>query len=271
MSLSQLRPLSFAEILDGAFSIYRRHFATLFTTMLIPMLPVALLWAGFGVLAGALSAEEAETVANLFTMAMLPVSMLFNFFGTGALVWEVSQALQGGEVSRGEAYRRALRRFLPLIAATLITGLLFVLGLVFLIVPGILVLLMMFAVMQVVVIEGKGPLEALSRSRDLARGAWGHIALVVIVATIIVSLPGVLTGMLAGGITMFTILRGGNPGDVVRTTLWVTSMTNVLSTLISALTTPFFTAVVTLLYYDRRVRTEALDLEIATEELSALA
>ena len=43
MSFSQLRPLSLGEMLDGAFTIYRRQFASLFLTALAPQLPMILL------------------------------------------------------------------------------------------------------------------------------------------------------------------------------------------------------------------------------------
>ena len=36
MALSNLRPLSFGEILDSAFTLYRRNFATFVLTALIP-------------------------------------------------------------------------------------------------------------------------------------------------------------------------------------------------------------------------------------------
>lgn len=269
MSLSRLRPLDLGDILDGAFAIYRRHFSTLFVTMLIPLLPIAVLWAAFGVVVGVTGAADSENTLPAFNLAMVPVSVILSLIGTAAVTWEVSRAVEGGEVSRSEAYRVAFQRLLPLLGATLLTGVLAMLGLILLIVPGILVMLMMFAVVQTVVIEGKGATEALSRSRALASGAWGKILLALVIATLIIMIPGMITGMVAGGITVFNVIRSGNPEDITRTTVWIPVVTNVLNTVVSSLTTPFFVGVVTLLYYDRRVRTEGLDLAAAAEELPA--
>jgi hypothetical protein len=78
-----------------------------------------------------------------------------------------------------------------------------------------------------------------------------------------------LVGATAGAAMVGAALSSGDPDAVEGTMGLFSAVTNVLSILLSALTTPFMTAALTLLYYDRRVRTEALDLEMATERLGA--
>lgn len=268
MSLSHLRPLSFGEILDGAFVLYRRHFAVFFTTALIPLLPVALLWGGFGWLTGNMTDTDDATAVFAFAL-VYPVMIVGSLLMWGALIHETARAVEGGPVDRGEAYRAAFRRMLPMVGAGILFMILVVAGTILFIIPGILVMLALFAVWHAVMIEGKGPVEALSRSRELARGAWLRILGVMVVSYIIIMIPSMLVGATAGAAMVGAALSSGDPDAVEGTMGMFSAVTNVLSILLSALTTPFMTAALTLLYYDRRVRTEALDLEMATERLGA--
>jgi hypothetical protein len=128
---------------------------------------------------------------------------------------------------------------------------------------GVMVLLMagFFAVPQAVVVEDRGPLEALARSWRLASGGRIRILLVLVVCWIITMLPAVAIGMLTGDAAgLFT----GSAAPVSGSRLVVQQALSLIS---SALTLPFFVACSTLLYFDRRVRTEAYDLEAAADAL----
>lgn len=269
MSLSHLRPLSFGEILDGAFVLYRRHFTTFFTTAIIPLLPVALLWGVFGYLTG--GSTELTASFGLLFLAVYPVMIVGTMLVWGALIHETSRAVEGGSIDRSEAYRVSFRRMLPAIGAGILFTILSALGLVLLVVPGILVCIALFATWHAVVIEGRGPVEALSRSRELARGAWGRIFGVMVVAFIIIMIPSMLVGATTGAAMAGAMLSSGDPDAVAGAMGTFSAVNNVLSILLSALTTPFLTAALTVLYYDRRVRTEALDLEVATDRLGVPA
>ncbi|HEV2146507.1 MAG TPA: hypothetical protein VGR37_03740 [Longimicrobiaceae bacterium] len=266
MSTSHLRPLTFGEILDGAFVIYRRHFATLFTTALIPLLPVALLWGAFGLVSGGNQLDSAA--AGLTFLLVYPVMIVGMLLMWGALIHETAQAVEGRAMDRAEAYRVAFRRMLPMVGTSILFVILFAIGLIALIIPAFLVMIMLFAIWQAVVIEGKGPLDAISRSRELARGAWGRVFGIQVVSYIIVMIPGMLVGTVTAVAMVGAMLATGDPDAASDAVGWFTAVNNVLSILVSALTTPFMAAALTLLYYDRRVRTDALDLEMATESLA---
>jgi hypothetical protein len=267
MSTSHLRPLAFGEILDGAFVIYRRHFATLFVTALIPLVPTAVGMGAFGFFtAGTMEADAAAaSAAGLFLL--YPVMLLATAVMWAALIQETASAVEGRPVDRGAAYRAAFRRLLPLVAVSVVVFLLAALGFLLLIVPGILVMIALFAVWHVVVLEERGPLEALARSRELARGAWLRILGVWFVSWIIVMIPSLVVGTVAGAAAFGAMLASGDPDAAGAAVGWVGAATNVLSVLLSALTTPFMVAALTLLYYDRRVRTDAMDLEVEMENL----
>lgn len=263
MSLGHLRPLSFGEILDGAFVLYRRHFAALFVATLVAFVPTILFW----IVVGLSLPAGMDPLGSIATFVIEPYSIVAPAVVWGALMYQVSQAYLGGEVSVGAGYRIAFRRSLALLVALVIYFVLFMLGLVLLIVPGIIATIVLFAVWQAIVLEGKGPFAAVSRSLQLARGAWKRIFGLTVVSMIIAFMPSIL-----GTATMFWIYGMETFNDPIMEIAsdlgWAYLAMNVLNDLLSALTYPYFAAVMVLLYYDRRVRTEALDLEMATDRLA---
>lgn len=265
MPPTHLRPLGLGEILDGAFTIYRRNFATLFSTGLIGLLPMVAYFAilfPVGLLPEAEPAPWAEALLVGGFLVLLPLLVVATVLLWGALVREVSQAYLGGEVSVRDGFSHAWRRFFPLLGAMFLWGLIVGVGLILCILPGVFLALILFAFAPAVVLEGRGPVEALGRSRQLSEGALGTIFLTGLVILLISYVPGMGLG------TAFVVgvgVAGAMGSDAAAVGVMVAYQ--FLSLLVSALTVPFIAAGVVLLYYDRRIRTEALDLELAAGEL----
>lgn len=300
MSAPPLRPLGFGEVLDGSFSLYRRHFSTLFLTALIPFIPVSLASGMMSRQIMLLDPVDTDFGAGMF--AWFVPAMLLSMVGF-ALMWaaltrEASRAIQGEEVSLTDGYARGARAFLPLVGAGILAtivgfAVIFGVSILALIVGGIVglaagsaaatvvgtvigigvVLLFfaawlvaaaaLFAVVPAVVVEGCGPWEALKRSWQLSRGAWLRIISVFIVGYLIVTLPTFGVMLAAGmGAAMW------DPAAAATLSNGQIFVQQLVGTLSGALTFPFFVGCLVLLYYDRRVRTEALDLEIAAAELA---
>lgn len=262
MSSAQLRPMGFGEILDVAFTLYRRHFGTFFLTALLPNLPLALFWMVLGSAAGSADPQQMSGLAGVAGLLVAPYSVGAAVLVWGALVHQGSRAVTGEEVTLGGGYRRAAGRFFPLLAASIAGGLAIMLGSLAFIVPGILLTIMFFAVFQAVVIEGEGPLAALGRSRELAKDGWLRIFGILFITWLIVFLP---TMAIFGGLGFLAALSPGAAqglqGGAVNAGMQTASV------VVGALTTPYMVASLVVLYYDRRVRTEGLDLELATEQI----
>ena len=128
---------------------------------------------------------------------------------------------------------------------------------------GVFALVGCFAFVPAVMLERRGPVESISRSFDLVKGGWGETFLVLLVVYLIVAMPTSIVMVLSffGGAMSVT---GGSENAVAA----VQAITQVIGQLLSALTTPFSVAAVVLLYYDRRVRTEALDVQMMAESLA---
>lgn len=257
MSFSQLRPLSFGELLDGAFTLYRRHFSTLVLIALVPSIPAILIYllAGAGVFGSAANPMAAVGVA-----VVIPVSLLASVITWGGLTYFVGRAYTGMPVAAGDALKAAGRRYLPLLAASIIAGIMWTVGFVLCFVPGLFAMCACFAFVAAVMLERRGPIDAISRSIDLVKGAWGEVFLVLIVVYLIAAMPG----FAVGAATMVASLVVAK--DPSRT-LMVQAISGVLSQLVNALTAPFSATAMVLLYYDRRVRTEALDVQMMAESL----
>lgn len=292
MSLAQYRPLGFGEILDAAFSLYRRNFFTLFLTALLPAIPISLA-------AGVVSFQSMADPASppmLSVLVMLTVSMLGALVQWGALTRQFSQAYTGGPVAVGDGFRAGFRAFFPLlvIAVLAYVGLVavamvimvpigialvftgaaagqgrlgpaeivgFGLGGLLAVLAMLLLISSLFAVTPAVVVERCGPFAAIARSFRLARGALFRIAGILLVGWIIVFLPMIGVGALTGSLTQ--IATGQPPSST--TVLFIQQVFTLIG---SALTTPFWVGSVVMAYYDRRVRTEAFDLQLAVDTLA---
>lgn len=297
MTTAHLRPLSFGEILDSAFSLYRRHFVTLLTAALIPLIPTMIL---AGIFTQTMLATGVADPAAAFAMVTILIALLG--FVVGMVTWAaltrmVGEAWTGGEVSVSDGYRRGLRAFFPVLgsmilvyvilmgvmlgvflAGAMLAGILAAIGLalgsqtatVVLMIPVVLLVMVafvagastMFGVLPAIVIEKSGPAEAIMRSVRLSLGAIPRVTGIVVVTFIIIFLPMLFVMAVTGGFAAFT-----DPEAVPSAgSFWIQQVAN---SLVSALTTPFMIASTVILYFDRRVRTEAFDVQLAADELAA--
>lgn len=295
MPIPSLRPLGFGEILDGAFSLYRRNFGTFVLTALVPS--IALLAGGL-IYAIALSnfvREGGDPTAAMAAilgpfLLFIVLAGLATFVSWGALTHQAAQAFTGASVSVPDGLKAGLRAFPSMLGAAFLAGVAtvivamavgiiggifaMVLGVIGAIVMGIGMLVMymlaitIFAgVAPAIVVEGKGPLSALTRSWDLVRGALGRTMGLVVVSVLIAYMPVIAVMFVTGTTGMMT-----NPSSAAAVPdAGALIAQQVLAWIAGVLTTPFMVSVFVLTYFDRRVRTEALDVQVMTESLAPAA
>ena len=243
-----LRPLNVGEILDRAFSLYRSQFGPMMGTALAMYLPLA----AISVLGGVIDASASEDVllaGGALALLITPLMLVGLVLAVGALTYQASRAYMGHPATAGESIRHGVSRFLPLAVAMVLTVIGIFLGLLGLLIGALIVWVLLFAVVPAVVLERRGPLAALQRSADLAEGDWWRIFAVIFVAWVIATLPPTALELLmsSGG-------RGDDP--------LYAGLVGGMSALVNALTYPFSVAATVILYYDRRVRAEGLDVEL---------
>ena len=240
-----LRPLGFGEILDGAFVLYRRNFAAFLAISALSLAPSVALQ---------LALAAAGTPVGNLDLATLALSLLLYLLGSAALIRAAADAYRGRGVDVRVAFARARARYWTLLRAVAVAWAMVAVGFLLLVVPGVVASVRFFAVEQAAVLEDTTPSEARSRSEFLSAGAGAQIFWMMLVLTVISTLP----------LTSQELLRtvAGNDGIVSNPFL-----AGAISDALLILTLPLTSAAYTLLYFDRRVRSEALDVEVAMRRM----
>lgn len=277
-----LRPLSFGEILDQSVTLFRRLFVPLVTVQLVcvgPVYPFQLYLIAAG--------RQISVAYYLFAL----VSFVLSALASAAVALIISENYLGRELAAMPAIRLALPRVGPVIVLSFALGLVLMLaampaflamgaGAMFL-VPGnalvqtnvamgaiielvgfalLLVPLAVFSGLAVatpaLILENIQAGKALSRSWSLTRGSRLRVLGMLFITGLLIAIPFFGIGLLAG------IFRGGEMAAGPSVTFAV------LSYGVSLALTPLFYCVLTLLYYDLRVRKEGFDLEMLAATLA---
>lgn len=299
MSQLPLRPLGFGEIVDGAVQIYRRDFGLYYLIALLGAFPGYVLRLVTGADATAFSDPDTDPMAMLGeVVSMLPVwvaSGLIAWVGMVAVATAMATRLDEEPASVGGAYRDSLRHLPSATGASILAMLLFgmvviLAGLVgsvitaalvstgstFLSLAGFLFLVLVFGVITLfwvaatfgilpaVIREGHGATDALQRSLKLCQGGWLRVIGIMLVAFIIQSAPSLGISALFGMGDLFTSPEA--LGTVDSREQW---LLNTADLVIGPLTTPYMIGSIMVLFHDRRVRSEAFDLEVLAGEMEA--
>jgi hypothetical protein len=253
MSAPALRPRSATELVDAAFQILRSHYGQLVVCSAIayvPMLLLRLFVIGDTTrfLSGDPSASSRAMLAS--TVWTMIGSLVTYSLMSAVLVVLTSQAYLGEPVDVGSAVRRVMPRVVRVLVASVIRSVLFIIGFILLLIPGFWVLARYFAVMPAIVLEDTGTLHSFPRSAELSRGRKWHILGTLLLVTIIYYL-------LVLGVSLIGTMTGN---FVLQTTV---------SSVGAILVYPVVAITEALLYYDARIRSEGLDIELMTGALDA--
>ena len=240
---SNLRVRSVSEIVDAAFSLYRRHakqYITIAAIATAPSLIINLLLGG-GV--------EPITPGDFIRMVPGVIIGLVTFALVSAVIVRMgSDVYLGGDPDVAATLQRVLPRVPALLASIVLTMVMVTVAALFLLLPSFYVVAVVFATVPVIVVERLGPLAAISRSASLSKNIKLHI-----LGTLVL-VYGVYFG-LAIGIPILTLLVA-NP--VIQL---------VVQSLFGVVSAPILNLVVMVLYYDARIRAEGFDVEHMAQSL----
>lgn len=294
MTRLDLRPMGVGEVLDRSFQMLRRHLGTLFVTTLLGMAPLLVIYLSMGVPMGAAMPEEQLAGIGGLALVAFFVFMVTVTVAWAALTRQVDQAVEGGPVSLADGARYGVRKFLKVLGLMILVylaglGLLLpatlaavALGLVVSLVLGeaasavavAVLIVVAFAVAALVwaplaflslpamVSEGIGPVQALRRAHRLGKGGRGRVAATAFVAWLVMLLPTIGLPFLFGFGTEFWTGSGAGTTSSMQLYLY-----QAVTFAVGGLTTPFMVAVMVFTYYDRRVRREGYDVELASEAI----
>lgn len=259
-----LRPLSVGEILDRAFKIYWRNFGTLARIVLVVVVPAQVLSViialtttppGFTPGVGATELDQVQVgqiaiyAAGQILVAL--VGLVVYVLSTGGSFRAVSQAYLGGRPDWRQSLRFAADRARRLIWLSLLLAVFLLFAFIALFVPGVWLGISWLVAIPALLLEDARGINALSRSFRLVRGHWWPTFGCMLVVILVLLVVGAVVGSPVIAAAFLS------PESLTATTL----TSAVASTLSSVVSTPLAAAVITLIYFDLRVRKEGLDLE----------
>ena len=189
--------LSTEDVFSTSFGLLSAQIGPLVTIVGVAMAPAFLLT----YLGGLGSGFSALMLQMLGSLIGIPLA----YIAIAAVVFAAYRHLKGQPVQAGEALRKGLARFLPVFIAAVIVGVLTVIGLILLIIPGLIVLVLFAVAIPAVVAEGTGPIDGMQRSLELTQGNRLTVFFVILGVFVlnfaVTLLNGALSAVLPGFIT----------------------------------------------------------------------
>jgi len=254
-----LRPLSTGELLDRTFYLYRNHFALFAGIFALPQLCIlALQFVNLALK----TPSRAPRYILLATMAMLLGHLVALAAAQAATVMAVSRIHLDRPASVMDSFSRVKNKILGVVVLSLAVGIAVGIGFIFLLVPGILLMLRWSLAVPAKVLENRGVGDAMSRSSELTQGNRGRI---FVIWTLFIMLDIGVDSLVRWPIL---VAAGGAAGFLHAPLGWHVVMIG--ATFISScLVGPLATIAFSLVYYDQRVRKEAFDLQLMMSTLDA--
>ncbi|MDQ3954522.1 MAG: hypothetical protein M3285_03115 [Actinomycetota bacterium] len=270
MQRPELRPLGVGETVDVSLKLYLRHAATLLGIAAVMIIPVYII---FNLILISMAPDDAivrdglilmplQSDADAFNRVLLGfvvISVLAAMLATGAAFKAVADAYLGDKPSIGDSLRFAGSRLHSLIWLSILYALLVIVGLVALIIPGIYLAVAFCVAVPALILEGHKGSKALGRSRDLVKDRWwptlGAFILGLVLIPIVV---GVILGF---------VFEAAIPETESVTSFLALQATQ--EAIIDVFSAPLQAAVLTVIYFDLRVRKEGFDLQLLAERMGS--
>lgn len=255
MSGPLLRPLSLGEILDVSFGLYRNLF--------VPLLIVTLVTRALPLVISAYiqSAGGLTTNVALYLVSLI-LGLVLAAIATAASTFIISESYMQRRITAGDSFRRSAPFIGRLISLGILSSLVIMLGLMLVLIPGIILACGLALATPAMVIESlPSATAAMGRSWSLTRNFRLKIFGAVFVVGLLIYLPIIALG----GIAAASMTNGaGAEMGATATFVVLTALVGIISSLVW----PMLYCVLTVAYYDLRVRKEAFDLEVLAAGLA---
>lgn len=261
------RPLTVADVLDGAFQVIKarpRHIVTIAALFVVPV-GLLVAFADVGVLGGDVVStltdpetyEENSTAAEgdfgitvistlvssaLITLMAAPIARLVE-------AWYLRRDPSVAEVVRGLGWG-----WLSIAVGYLLVHVVEAVGTVLLLLPGLVAMVLLLVTAPVIAVERIGPLAGMRRSFQLTRRRFWSTLWIALLAALVANTLGFLLPLVPLAVTGLFGFGGEQ---------YVVAAGTIASSL---LTLPFVAAAAVMTYFDLRVRTEGLDLQMALHD-----
>jgi hypothetical protein len=251
MALAYIREMSVGEIFGNALQLYRKYFLPLTLAYALPNLPGQLFYTyGF---------QGKDTAATVIGFILLTIG---SFVSYTAITLCIADACVGNRPNLRRSFLRTRATAGSLFLTSFVQVLVISVGIILLIVPGVIFFLWYVLSPIIVVLEGRGGIGALKRSRTLTQGhRWRILSTTAIMVTALLAvwIVGYVIVLLLG----YAMHAGGAADETVMFTL------GLLMAVLGWILTPTFFIGLVLIYFDLRARKEAFDSVALAAELGS--
>jgi hypothetical protein len=273
-----LRPLGLGEILDGAITAMRTYPKQMLGLTALVSALSNLLVVGIVLLIRNTTdlfvirafydtpGEAALAALRVLLFTLLPtllIALLARMFLAGVLTIVMGKAVLGQPVTIREAWQHVRPRIWSLIGVSVLFTLIVIGGTILLVIPGIWLYTLFSLASTALILEGAKVGRAFGRSNELLRDAWwrtfGILLLAALIAGILQYIVAIPFNLLDGGLNRIT---GSGPVPGFALAILITVIGGIIADVI---TLPFSAGVTTLVYIDRRMRREGMDIELTRQ------
>lgn len=259
MAIQPTQPQSIGGVLDVSFQLYKASIGSVWPITLLLVLGSGAA-SGFLIMEGSIVTPDPDDPMAALAIFNDPrywlanlISVVMSMWCSGAMYLKQQAIATGSDLGVGGALTMALGRLLPQLLALILYAIAVTVGLILLIVPGFILMLSLMLCWILVVVEGKGPVAALSGSHRLVWGNWWRTTAVLTVGFIILIVLYLALAMVVGLVLPFVGL-----GDDPVMIGFVSGV--VVSSVIYLLAMPYYSGLLLAIYWDLKVRKEGGDL-----------
>lgn len=259
MAIQPDQPQSIGGVLDVSFRLYKEAIGSVWPLSLLVVLassPQTI----YTIMRGNRAVDPTNPMAA-FAMFQDTSYWLATLLGVVLTLWVVAALYAkenaigvGEEMGNGAALQSALGCVISLIIMTLLFALAVGIGMVLLLIPGMILLVSLILATNLVVLEGKGPIAALSGSHRLVWGNWWRTVAILTVGFIIVIIIYFALAMIIGIAVPLTGIGSSDPFLFGLVTAFL------IGAVINLLVTPYYVALLIAIYWDLKLRKEGGDL-----------
>lgn len=240
--------LSIGEIISKTFDLYRQDFVKYFVLFAIVEVIIGVLssllrhsFTSPSTTSTTLTASQLVSIYGSFAgLALLTFVLTIVFFpiAQGTAIKTASEQIEAGRTDLQAMIRFTVSRLLSIWGLSILVGIIVFLGFIALVIPGIILAIMFGLSFPVLLIEKKGIIDSLSRSRALVSNRWLKTFVTFLAIGIIIAIATLIASLISG------------PFGVASP---------VVSGLLSAFYQPLIPILLAVYYYSNRARLEPVN------------
>ncbi len=185
-------PFRIGGVFSRGIDVFSKNIGGFTALAILFTVPVMIL----GVVIGLMFASTVLAGAGLvvFVVGLVFISLISSYLAAAAITYGTFETLRGEPAGFRACFGRGLALIGPAIGVAVVYSLIVVVGLAFLIVPGLILMTVYWVALPVAVVERPGVFASLSRSAELTKGnRWRIFSIMAIVFVVSFAVNAIIT------------------------------------------------------------------------------